>query len=72
MMEVVMINDRALDRVMNGQAGMTFVVDMFTYNIGDGGRTAHVRDYRYNNSNAVNGKLYQIWSIGPEGYEVIS
>ena len=67
-MIVIRINEKALSRVMNGQIGMTFIVDEFTDTIDDRGKIAHVRDYRYFNTF---GRLYQIWSIDPEGYEVI-
>lgn len=66
-MTIVKINKKALDRVMDGIVGMTFIVDKFTDTINNRRQIAHVRDYRYNN----NGCDYQIWSIGPDSYEII-
>lgn len=54
-------------RVLDGKDGMTFIVDCFTKRINSADLIAHVRDYRFDN-----GKGYQIWSIGPDGYEVVS
>lgn len=67
-MTVVKINEYALSRVLDGQIGMTFIVDKFTYRIDNRGQVAHVRDYRY--PSKLKGD-YQIWSIGPEGYTII-
>ena len=58
-------------RVLNGEVGMTFIVDEITTN--GLRRIAHVRDYRY--PRVVNGERhadYQIWSIGPEGYQLVT
>lgn len=66
-MIIVKINKQGISRVLNGEVGMTFIVDKFG---GVSGKTAHVRDYRFDNTNH-NGKDYQIWSIGYEGYEEI-
>lgn len=55
-----------LGRVLNGKIGMTFIVDKFTDTTG-GKKVAHVRDYRYPGDHYP----FQIWSIGPEGYEIL-
>ena len=58
-------------RVLDGRAGMTFIVDSMT----PSGQpkasfpwVAHVRDYRY----ASDRRDFQIWSLGPQEYEFIS
>lgn len=51
-------------RVLNGHEGMTFPVHAWG---GADGATAHVRDHRYPDE----GRDFQIWSIGREGYEVV-
>lgn len=61
---VVKINAAGLPRVVDSVVGMTFIVDSFSDTVDDRGKVAHVRDYRC-------GYPYQIWSIGPEGYEVV-
>lgn len=65
-MTIIKINKNALSRVMDGKAGMTFIVDSFTDTIDKRGKMAHVRDYRYNILTA-----FQIWSIRPDAYEII-
>lgn len=67
-MTVVKINEIGARRVLNGKAGMSFVVQAFT-EATDGRAIAHVKDYRYA---CGSGRSYQIWSIGPDGYEVIT
>lgn len=62
----VQINETGCDRVLDGKPGMVFIVDAFTN--GARGPIAHVRDYRYANDS----KPFQIWSIGADGYEVVS
>lgn len=60
-----------IDRVLSGEEGMTFIVDKITEN--GLRRIAHVRDYRF--PRMVNGEHhadYQIWSIGPEGYQLVT
>jgi len=61
---VVQLTVHGTDRVLESKAGMTFIVDSFG---GVSGKVAHVRDYRYPNKF----KPYQIWSIQPDGYEII-
>lgn len=59
--EVVMLTRAGEWRVLQGKAGMLFLVDSVTIRP-DGGIVRHVRDYRYEQ----NGKPYQIWSLGPD------
>lgn len=66
-MTVIRLLSKGLDRVMDGQIGMTFIVDSFTDKVDNSGQVAHVRDYRYGRTI----RDYQIWSIGPEGYKII-
>lgn len=67
-MLIARLTKDGLDRVLNGVEGMTFIVDEITsYN---GRRTAHVRDYRFKNE--ILGREFQIWSIGPEGYQLVT
>lgn len=63
---IVKLLPAGLERVLNGQVGMTFIVDKFIDTIDNRGRIAHVIDYRYKGEHR-----YQIWSIGPEGYEIV-
>jgi len=63
---VVRINEKATVRVLNSMVGMTFIVDHFTDTVDNRGRIAHVRDYR-----SLPNERYHIWSIGPEGYEIV-
>lgn len=66
MMTIVKINEHGAGRVLRGEPGMTFVVDSFT--VTGRGNIAHVRDYRF----VTKGRDFQIWSIGPEGYEIVA
>lgn len=66
-MVVVKLLIAGVPRVMGGKAGMTFIVDSFTNN--PNGKVVHVRDYRYDL--ITGGRGYAIWSIGPDGYEII-
>lgn len=68
MIRVVRLKKEGLDRVLNGTVGMTFIVDRFTDTVDDRGWMAHVRDYRYGRGTD---SPYQVWSIGPDGYEEI-
>jgi hypothetical protein len=61
MITIVELLASGVTRVLNGQAGMTFVVDRFTKSA-DGGYCAHVIDLRYNE---------QIWTLSPDQYRVI-
>lgn len=54
-------------RVLDGTAGMTFLVDTFTPGIA--GPVAHVRDYRYRRDDV--GKEFQIWSLAADQYELL-
>jgi len=65
-MDIVRINELGVRRVLNGEAGMHFIVDKYTDRVG-GGRMAHVRDYRF----ASKPRGFQVWSIGDEGFEVV-
>jgi hypothetical protein len=64
---VRLVGREGLSRVLEGTVGMTFVVDHFTDTVDNRGQIAHVRDYRY--SGGPLDRPFQIWSIGPEGYE---
>lgn len=64
--QIAILNKAGLRRVLNGQIGMTFVVDSFTTSIS--GQVAHVRDYRYNGAHYE----YQIWSIASDGYHLLT
>ncbi|MER9652499.1 hypothetical protein NKJ26_03140 [Mesorhizobium sp. M0152] len=66
-MIVVKLNASGLHRVLDGKIGMTFIVDAFTESL-SGGNIAHVRDYRY----PQEGRPWQIWNIGPEGYDILT
>lgn len=68
-MRIVRLTKDGLDRVLNGVVGMTFIVDSFTDTVDNRGQMAHVRDYRFGFGKY---NAYQIWSIGPEGYEEIT
>ena len=64
--EPILINltkEGALDRVLFGKEGQTFVVDAVTDGVE--GLVCHVRDYRYPQDG---GKPYQIWSLGAYDY----
>lgn len=63
-METVILTKKGEDRVLRGEAGMTFVVDRDFHRDNDGGRVVHVRDYRYNHP----GVAFQIWTLAPEDY----
>ena len=63
----VKLTEAGVPRVLYGTVGLTFIVDHFTEG-GAGTRVAHVRDYRFPTEH----KDHQIWSIGEDGYEVIS
>ncbi len=65
--KIARLNERGLNRVLNGRVGMTFIIDGFTSGVA--GDVAHVRDYRFF---GVLGRDYQIWSIPADGYEIIS
>jgi hypothetical protein len=71
---VVMVTERGVARVLQGAPRMTFLVEAFTRSGGlpEPGRlnyyVAHVRDYRY----VSPGRAWQIWSLGPDDYEVVS
>ena len=71
-MRVIKIKgNEGLRRVLNAVDGMTFIVDKFTDRApGLEGRVAHVRDYRYSDPGL--GREFQIWSIGPDGYDEIT
>lgn len=69
MVVMVRLKEAGLKRVLNGRAGMTFVVDSFTETLDERGKVAHVRDYR--GKDAALGREFQIWSIGPDGYEMV-
>ncbi len=57
------------DRVMRGEAGMTFIVDSVTVRSGIGLSVIyHVRDYRYA-SDAWG--AFCIWSLAPGDYEEV-
>jgi hypothetical protein len=65
---IVKLTERGLSRVLNGQVGMTFLVDSMTPGVA--GVVLHVRDYRYPRDD--NGKPYQTWSITADDYEIIN
>jgi hypothetical protein len=67
-MKVAVLNLKASQRVLKFETGMTFAVDHFTDTVDGRGKVAHVRDYRYKQSAE---QLFQIWSIGPEGYSLV-
>lgn len=70
-MMIAKLTEGGLDRVLDGKVGMTFIVDSITEN--GLRRIARVRDYRY--PRIINGKRhtdYQIWSIGPDGYQLVT
>lgn len=62
---VIKLFQAGCDRVLDSEAGMTFIVDKFTPS--SEGDVAHIRDYRYNSL----GRAFQIWSIPNLGYEII-
>ena len=68
-MDVVRITEAGIDRVLNGQLGMTFPVDSYTKRLNSEELIAHVRDYRHAESPL---RPFQIWSIPPGGYKVIT
>jgi hypothetical protein len=53
-------------RVLNGEVGMTFIVDHFTRGIR--GPIAHLRDYRYPNKWCP----FRIWSVPVDCYQVVN
>lgn len=63
---VIKLTEKGLHRVLNGEVGMTFIVDCFTEALSEKGQVAHVRDYR-----DPENREYVIWSIGPDGYEIV-
>lgn len=65
-MVVIKLLKAGCSRVTIPQIGQTFIVDSFTDS--PNGKIAHVRDYRYG---LMMDRPYQIWSIGPDGYEII-
>lgn len=68
----VRLTERGLSRVLNGVVGMEFEVDKFT-DTGDGkvkDGVAHVRDYRYPQSDG--GNPWQIWSLGHGDWEPVT
>lgn len=67
MQPIIRINERGAARVLNGTAGMTFVVERFSDGVA--GEVAHVLDYRYPRDDAAGG--YQCWSIAADGYELL-
>jgi hypothetical protein len=64
-MTVIKLKREGLHRVLKGSEGMTFPVDNFTRSLR--GPVAHVRDYRFSREF----KPFQVWSIPPDGYEVV-
>lgn len=62
---VVRLNQRGVNRVLNGSQGMTFIVDNFTPGLQ--GEVAHVRDYRYPGDH----RPFQIWSLAAPDYDII-
>jgi hypothetical protein len=66
---IARLTEKGTSRVLNGAAGMTFIVDEITEGVGCR-RIAHVRDYRYANKDL--GREFQIWSLGPEGYQLVT
>lgn len=68
-MTVVKLTEEGVQRVLQGRAGMTFLVDKFTPSSqADGREVAHVRDYRFSKDNV---RGFQIWSLGPRDYTVV-
>lgn len=72
-MIIVKLLEGGLPRVLNGQVGMTFIVDKFSLRIDTNNQMiAHVRDYRYGKDNY---RGFQIWTLGDQlvnlAYEVI-
>jgi len=65
-MQVAIINKKGIHRVLNGEIGMTFVIDDFTPDR-DYHSIAHVRDYRY----SCLQREFQIWTIPYDGYELV-
>jgi len=70
-MTIIKLLPAGRSRVLDGETGMTFVVDSFTDTYDNRGKVAHVRDYRHFKNCATLGRPFQIWSIGPGGYEMI-
>lgn len=64
-MKVAKLTENGISRMIDGAAGMTFVVDSFSDTTG--GKNAHVRDYRRPTAY----KSYQIWTLSPDQYELV-
>lgn len=64
---IARLTPAGVERVLDGAAGMTFIVDAITDGHG-GRRIAYVRDYRFKGDY----REFQIWSIGPEGYQLVT
>lgn len=63
---VIRLLPMGVHRVLDGKVGMTFIVDYFSREVGEvSERIAHVLDFRTSDSDPA------IWSIGPDGYEII-
>ncbi len=62
---VIRLLPEGLPRVLNGQVGMTFIVNEFTE--GAYGPVAHVRDYRF----VSDASKFQVWSLAGDQYEVV-
>lgn len=62
------------ERVLDGKVGQTFIVDKFTPSSQPSKNTrgvAHVRDYRRGDLFGGIRRPYQIWSLGPNDYEIV-
>ena len=67
---LVKLNMEGTSRVLNGEVGMTFIVDQFTVSAGRPGEyVAHVQDHRY--PVGPSGRP-QIWSLCPGQYELLA
>lgn len=66
-MVVIKLLKAGLPRVLNGEIGITFIVDQLSGTVGY--NVAHIRDYRYSNERKKN---YSIWSIPADGYEFVN
>lgn len=69
-MKIIKLTKAGVGRVLESVEGMTFIVDSETVRTNGSGSVVHVRDYRYS-INPLD-RPFQIWSIGPEGYEIVS
>lgn len=58
----------ARDRVLEGVAGMVFMVETFSQ-VPGGQLMAHVKDERFPDETL--GRKYQVWSLGEGDYEVV-